>query len=478
MKLFALLSGLDYKIIGNIHKKVQKLSNIAQDCDKNTIYFCLNGRENNGADYIQLAIENGCNIIVCESSCTTLKGVTQIIVDNARKAMSIIAANFYEKPAEKLKIIGVTGTNGKTTTTTMIHHLLSKKYSVGLIGTNGAKFNGKCIDTGFTTPDPIMLHELFREMVDCGIEYVVMEMSAHAIYLDKLYGINPYIVAFTNLTQDHLDYFENIDNYYNAKAKLFKEYDYQKSVICIDGNYGETLLHDSKHIITCSSNKKADIFIENVTHNISGQTFAVQDKTGSGVISVGLLGGFNLQNSIIAISVCRCIGLTFDEIATYLKDFEGVDGRFQNYILKNCNVIVDYAHTPDGLYNLLITAREVAENSKLICVFGCGGNRDRDKRPIMGAIAEKYADYTIVTTDNPRFEDNYKIAMEICQGFVKRKHEIILDRGQAIRTAISKCKKGDIVVVAGKGAEPYIDINGTKVDYSDKKQIEKILKEE
>ena len=178
-----------------------------------------------------------------------------------------------------------------------------------------------------------MLHELFREMVDCGIEYVVMEMSAHAIYLDKLYGINPYIVAFTNLTQDHLDYFENIDNYYNAKAKLFKEYDYQKSVICIDGNYGETLLHDSKHIITCSSNKKADIFIENVTHNISGQTFAVQDKTGSGVISVGLLGGFNLQNSIIAISVCRCIGLTFDEIATYLKDFEGVDGRFQNYIL-------------------------------------------------------------------------------------------------------------------------------------------------
>ena len=238
------------------------------------------------------------------------------------------------------------------------------------------------------------------------------------------------------------------------------------------------MLHDSKHIITCSSNKKADIFIENVTHNISGQTFAVQDKTGSGVISVGLLGGFNLQNSIIAISVCRCIGLTFDEIATYLKDFEGVDGRFQNYILKNCNVIVDYAHTPDGLYNLLITAREVAENSKLICVFGCGGNRDRDKRPIMGAIAEKYADYTIVTTDNPRFEDNYKIAMEICQGFVKRKHEIILDRGQAIRTAISKCKKGDIVVVAGKGAEPYIDINGTKVDYSDKKQIEKILKEE
>lgn len=478
MKLFALLDGLDYKIIGNIHKKVQKLSNIAQDCDKNTIYFCLKGKENNGANYIELATNNGCNIIVCENSFAPKKGVAQIIVDNARRAMSIISANFYSKPAEKLKIIGVTGTNGKTTTTTMIYHVLSKRYKVGLIGTNGACYNGKVIDTGFTTPDPILLHKLFKDMVDCGIEYVVMEMSAHAIYLDKLYGINPLVVAFTNLTQDHLDYFENLDNYFDAKAKLFKDFDYKKSVICIDGDYGEKLKDISKNVITCSVIKKADIFMSNISHNNSGQTFVVQDKAGSDQISIKLLGGFNLQNSIITISVCRCLGFRFDEIAEYLADFTGVDGRFQNYLLKNCNVIIDYAHTPDGLYNLLITARQVAENSKLICVFGCGGNRDREKRPIMGAISEKYADYTIVTTDNPRFEDNYKIAMEICGGFSKRKHEIILDRGQAIREAISRCKKGDVVVIAGKGAEPYMDINGTKIDYSDKTQIEKIIAEE
>ena len=475
MKLLKLLDGVDCKIIGSTLRNVNHLTHIAQDAKKDSVFFSLKGKLHDGNNWIDEAINNKCRVIVTESSIACSKNITQIIVPDARKAISQIAANFFDRPAEKLKIVGVTGTNGKTTTTTMIAHILKEKHNVAIIGTNGAIYGGKKVDTGFTTPDPIALQQLFADMVKQKIEYVVMEMSAHAIYLKKLFNIHFEVIAFTNLSQDHLDYFENMENYFAAKEQIFKDGQYNAAVVCVDTAYGQRLKEICQKCITCSvAESNADIFIKNVAHTTHNQSFDVISNNQSVEFNINLLGKFNLQNAIVAISVCHKLGYSLEEISTRLISFVGVAGRFESYEAKNCSIIIDYAHTPDGLYNLLMTAKDIA-SGKLYCVFGCGGNRDRDKRPIMASVAEKFADYTFVTTDNPRFEDNYEIAMDIVKGFSKKKWEIILDRGQAIREAIKRSKKGDIVVIAGKGAENYIDVLGTKIEYSDTSLVKKII---
>ncbi len=480
MKLINIINKIDCKVIGSKRRNVEGLFHVADKVTKNGLFFCLNGKVNNGIDFAADAIKNGAKVIVTSTSINASK-VTQLIVSDVRKAMSQIAAIFYGEPANKLKIIGVTGTNGKTTTTTMIAHALKSKYNVGLIGTNGATYNNQTYSTGFTTPDPIILQQIFADMVNSGVTHVVMEMSAHAIYLQKLWGVMSDIIAFTNLSQDHLDYFENMDNYFKSKAIIFEQNNYNHAVVCTDTDYGRQLAKLCKNLTTCSScaeNIKlntTDIFIKDVEHTTTSQTFTVVTKTGSGKIQLNMLGSFNLQNAIVAISVLLKCGLSLDEIAESLLTLHGVDGRFECYSNNESTIIVDYAHTPDGLKNLLVTAKEIAGKNKVISVFGCGGNRDTEKRPIMGAISEEFADITIITTDNPRFEDNYKIATEVSTGFTKKKYEIILDRGQAIRRAIELSRKGDIIVLAGKGSEDYLDVRGTKVEYSDKQLVKSLL---
>lgn len=476
MRLSQLIANLQCKIIGSTNKNITHLSNVAQDCKKGYMFFCLNGKTTSGTTWAQTAINNGCKVIVCEQSVTTNKKITQIIVPDARKAMSLIASRFYGEPSKKLKMIGVTGTNGKTTTTTLITHILKSKYNVGLIGTNGVTFNGQTLQTGFTTPDPIILQDILAQMVKAGVEYVVMEYSAHAIYLQKLWGIMSNIIAFTNLSQDHLDYFENMNTYFNAKAKIFTENNYDYAVICTDTADGKKLCKLAQNVVTCSvKDSNADIFIKDKSHTTTSQTLKVVAGGKSANVNINLLGGFNLQNTIVAISVCLKCGLALNDIATSIATIKGVDGRFECFSNNVNTVIVDYAHTPDGLENVLKTANELAGKNRVICVFGCGGNRDSEKRAIMGKVAEKLADFTIITTDNPRFEDNYDIAQDICKGFAKNKYKIVLDRGQALREAIELCRDGDIVLLAGKGAENYTEINGTKVYSSDKELVKKVL---
>ena len=478
MKLKQLLNNLDCKICGKANVNVTSLQHIAQQATKGSIFFCLNGKVSSGEDWASDAIKNGCKVIVTQSSINVPKSITQIIVKDARIAMSQIAANFYGNPADNLNIIGVTGTNGKTTTTNMIAHVLSQTNNVGVIGTLGAKYCGKTVDTGFTTPDPIILQQIFADMVNCGVKYVVMEMSAHAIYLNKLYGINPQVVAFTNLSQDHLDYFENMENYYQAKKQLFTAGNYKHAVVCTDSAYGKQLAADCPNCITCNTTStNADVKATLIEHSIGGQKFNITCKSGSQVFDIKLLGNFNLQNVCVAISCLLACNLSLSQIANSMQNMQGVPGRFESYYNGKITIIVDYAHTPDGLKNLLSTARDVAGKGKLVCVFGCGGNRDTDKRPQMAAIAENLSDYVIVTNDNPRFEDSYKIAQDICGGFAKNKHCVLLDRGQAVRKAVSMCKPGDIVVLAGKGAEEYMDICGKKIDFSDKLLAEAALQE-
>lgn len=478
MKLKQLLNNIDCKVYGKTNVNITSLQHIAQNATKGSIFFCLNGKVSSGEDWAADAIKNGCKVIVTQSSINVSKSVTQIIVKDSRIAMSQIAANFYGNPADKLNIIGVTGTNGKTTTTNMIAHVLSQKYNVGIIGTLGAKYCGKTVDTGFTTPDPIILQQIFADMVNSGVQYVVMEMSAHAIYLNKLYGINPYVVAFTNLSQDHLDYFENMENYYQAKKQLFTSGLYKHAIVCTDSAYGKQLAADCPNCVTCNTTGcDANIKATLIEHNIGGQKFNLECKAGLRQFDIRLLGNFNLQNVCVAIGCLLACNLSLTEIANSMQNMQGVPGRFESYYNGKSTIIVDYAHTPDGLKNLLVTARKVAGKGKLICVFGCGGNRDTDKRPQMAAIAEALSDYVIVTNDNPRFEDSYKIAQDICKGFNKNKHTVLLDRTQAVYKAVSLCKAGDIVVLAGKGAEEYMDISGKKIDFSDKLLAEAALKE-
>ncbi len=479
MKLKHLISGLDCRVLGANNRDILSLEHVAQKAGKKSMFFCLNGRNARGEDFAAEAIKNGCKVIVAENSIVAGGNITQILVNDTRKAISEIASAFYGNPASKLKIIGVTGTNGKTTTTSMIAHILkSCGHNVGIIGTLGASYCGKHTNTGFTTPDPIILQQIFADMVDCGVEYVVMEVSAHAIYLHKLWGIILDVIAFTNLSQDHLDYFDNMENYYQAKKMIFDEPCHKYAIVCTDSPYGRRLSSDCKGCITCSTNgQPADINAQLLEHTISGQSFSIASSSGRQNFSLNLLGQFNLQNATVAISCCMACGLTLPQISNSLASLKGVDGRFESYSNGKCTIIVDYAHTPDGLNNLLKTAKEVAGKNRLISVFGCGGNRDTDKRPQMAQISEQLADYTIVTTDNPRFEDNYKIAQDICSGFTKNKYMVLLDRGQAVRKAVSICKTGDIIALSGKGAEDYIDVCGKKIDFSDKLLAQKALEE-
>lgn len=475
MKLSKLLKDVDYTIIGNKLRKVIHLSNIAQDCKDGSIYFCLNGKTNNGSEYIKSAVANGCRVIVSEQS-IGIKNITQIIVKDARIAMSIMASNFYDNPNKHLKIIGVTGTNGKTTTTHIIAHILKTKYSVGLVGTNGVFYCGKNYQTGFTTPDPIMFYRILKDMVNSGVEYVVVEYSAHAIQLQKLYGICSEVVAFTNLSQDHLDYFGDMQTYYLAKAKLFEQLDYNNAVICIDDEYGRKISKIAKKVFTCTTKKlSANIFVEHIEHTTNSQIFETNILGKKMMFETHLLGSFNIQNLVVAIAVCLKLNMSENEIADAIKSLNGINGRFECYSNNINTVIIDFAHTPDGLENVLKATCEIAGKNRTICVFGCGGNRDETKRPEMGRIAGEYADYSIITTDNPRFEDNWDIAQEISAGFKKNNYEIILDRGQALRKALEMCREGDVVLLAGKGAETYTEINGSKYYFSDKELVMKVL---
>ena len=476
MKLAKLISFIDCKVIGQKHREITHLTHLAQDCTSGSAFFCLNGKSVSGQAWLQTAIDNGCRVIVGEQSITTNKKVTQIIVSDARKAMSQIASVFYGEPAKKLKIIGVTGTNGKTTTTHIISHILKSQFKVGLIGTNGVFYGQKCYQTGFTTPDPILLQKVLSDMLKSGVEYVVMEYSAHAIYLQKLWGIMSHVVAFTNFSQDHLDYFENMQQYFDAKAKLFDEKNYQKAVVCTDDKWGQKIAHLSKDLITCSTNNSdSNIFVKSSTHTTSSQSFELQMQNKTQKFDMSLLGSFNLQNALVAISVCLQCNMTLDQIASSLKTLKCVDGRFECYSNGTNTVIIDYAHTPDGLENVLKTTQEIAGKNRVVCVFGCGGNRDADKRAKMGKVSETWADFTIVTTDNPRNEDNFDIAQDIVKGFAKNKYKIVLDRGQALRTAIDMCRSGDVVLIAGKGAETYTEICGVKVPSSDRELVNKVL---
>lgn len=467
MKLRQLLEGIEYSLRDTdlLDKEIKNIRIDHRLVEDGDVYIAIKGRNLDGNIFSDEAVRNGANIIISDNNIFFREGVK---VKNTREAFALMSKNYFSSACDDLKIIAVTGTNGKTTTCNTIADILrmaGKK--VGVIGTLGAKYNGVTEETGFTTPDPFTLHSLFSKMKKAGTEYVVMEASAHALELNKLDGINFEVGVLTNITEDHLDFFGNMDNYANAKFKLFEKGRTKQGIVCAGKEYADELLKSSQiPIKTYGFENGCDFEGEVIQKNFNGSQFKCKFDGGSMGIMTTLVGQYNLENALGSIAVCKCLGIDDWDIKKGMCCTLPVEGRFNVIKGNNCNIIVDFAHTPDGLEKVLTTARELSKG-KLVVVFGCGGNRDRQKRAIMGKIASELADEVILTSDNPRFENPYEIIGEIKSGITKRNFKIHENRKDAINYALSKYNHGETIVIAGKGAEKYQEIRGVKHPYND-----------
>lgn len=473
MKLFYLLKNINCRVLGNQNIDILGLFHRDTEVKSGGMFFCLRGTNVDGNDYALSAIKNGAVAIVTDSEIKGISGITQIIVKNTREAMSLISSKYFGNPSKKLKIIGVTGTNGKTTVSSMIYQILkfNGKRSA-LIGTNGIEFLEHKFETGMTTPDPIELNHYFSLMVKNRIEYVCMEISAHAIDLKKIEGIVFESIIFTNLSEDHLDYFKTIERYFAVKSSIFNQKYTKIAIFNIGDEFGSLLCSRiNMPKLTYAINKSADYMADDISSSSSGQTFKL-NKTID--VEIPLLGRFNISNALASISAIESLGFDESFWRPALNVLHQIDGRFNQIMVGGALVVVDFAHTPDGLLNILSSAKELAKGNKLIAVFGCGGNRETQKREIMGEISSKIADFLIITSDNPRFEKREKIAEDIVRGIKTQNYLIELDRSKAIEKAIFMANKGDVIVIAGKGSEMFIEENGEKIPFNDMAYVEKL----
>lgn len=436
------------------------------DGSQNAIFVCLRGENTDGHNFAKDAVNNGAKVVVCEHKLNVCKN--EVVVESTRKALSLMASNFYSNPHKKMKMIAITGTNGKTTTTYMLKSILeSAGYKVGLVGTEGAYIGKQFVSVNLTTPDPMDLQKVLSEMVAFGCDYCVMEASAHSIFYEKIYGINYDVSIFSNLTQDHLEFFKTMENYGNAKMKLFTKQYTKIAVTNLDDEWGMKIENGTLPTISYALNNPADCFAVNINKTFFGSKFVLNLMDNVFECEINLPGKFNIYNALAASSAAAALGIDCKYIAKGLRDLKGVSGRFNFLPLANgAYAVIDFAHTPDGIKNVLTAIKEL-NPKRLITVFGCGGNRDKGKRPLMGEISEQLSDFTIITSDNPRFENPELIIDDIERGMKSDKFVRIVDRSKAVEIAINLARKGDIVALLGKGVEKYQDINGVKVPYCD-----------
>lgn len=471
MKLLSTITE-DIKILethGNVDVYISSLSINSQDLVENSLFVAISGSVIDGHIFIKDAIKKGAKVIVYEKDLASIEhGVTYIKVEDTKEALGIISSNFYNHPSRKLKLVGITGTNGKTTTATLLHQLFRNLgHKVGMIGTVVNKINDKSYEADRTTPDSITLNKLLDMMVEEGCEYCFMEVSSHAVALRRIAGIFFTGGVFTNLTLDHLDYHKTFDEYRDAKKRFFDSlHEVAFSLSNIDDPNGSHMLKDTK----------AKKYFYSLKQN---SDFTDKLKTK-------LIGEFNLYNTLAVYATAVLLGEDRENTKELIKSLEPVEGRF-NYIKGKNGVmgIVDYAHTPDALENVLRAVIEMrgtslpaVKNRRIISVFGCGGDRDTGKRPIMARIGYEMSDIIILTSDNPRTEDPEKVLRDMQAGIAsldQSKVEIIEDRAQAIEKAVSISKTGDYILIAGKGHEKYQEVNGVKKHFDDMEELRKYL---
>ncbi|WP_242837241.1 UDP-N-acetylmuramoyl-L-alanyl-D-glutamate--2,6-diaminopimelate ligase [Alkaliphilus transvaalensis] len=431
----------------------------SQKVTPNSLFICIKGFRTDGHLYVEDAIKNGAKAILCEDMIES-DGVTVIRVKNTRRAMAKIANKFYDFPSKLLDLIGVTGTNGKTSVTYMIKSILERSgRKAGLIGTIATMVGEDTIEAVRTTPESLDLQKLFSNMAASGQDSCVMEVSSHSLDLERVEEIDYKIGVFTNLSPDHLDFHQDLVSYRNAKKKLF----YKTSlcnVINIDDADGKIIAEEVKTLSTPLytygiENDQADFKAKNIDINFQEVTFDVEGPDFKATISMGIPVKFAIYNALSAIVACHMLGIPSKDIVEALDEFRGVPGRFELIKeIKSFSVIVDYAHTPDALENVLKAARGFSSN-KIITVFGCGGDRDQTKRAVMGELAGNLSDLAVITSDNPRTEDPVRILAMVEEGINRTKGEyaVVENRKEAIRFALKNASEGDIVIIAGKGHE-------------------------
>ena len=445
---------------------------------ENGLFFCLDGKVR-GSDFIEEAEKFGAVAVVSERRTET--GLTQVVVSDARKYYALLTAKFYGDPQDRMKIIGVVGTNGKTSTAKMIEEVFTADgKTIGNIGTNGAYLGGKKLYSALTTPDPEDLYSVLKIMVDEGAEYVVMEVSAHAIRLKKVSPIKFDTLIFTNCTEDHLDYFGDMESYAAVKKSIFDENRQSFMIVNGDDGLGREIADASiSETVTYGVFDPSDVFATMIRERKTGTDFVVNLSDDIYEVKSRLLGRFNVYNSLAAMTCAAHYGIDPLVAVSVFKNMPAVSGRMEKVAeTGGADVFVDYAHTPDGLEKSLLYLRKVTKGD-LVVVFGCGGNRERQKRPLMGKTAGDIADFVIITSDNPRYEEPSRIISEIEVGVKEATSDYLAvrDRRAAIRCGLNMLKKGDTLLIAGKGAEDSQEIMGVKRDFSDKEVVREILSE-
>ena len=470
------------EIVGNKDLDISSISFDSRKVENGTLFFAVRGTQVDGHNYIEKAIEKGALAIVCEELPANLnEAVTYIKVDNSAYVLGVSASNFFDNPSKKLKLTGVTGTNGKTTIATLLYRLFTDAgYVCGLLSTIENIVDHEVIPSTHTTPDPIELNALLKKMVDKGCEYAFMEVSSHSVDQDRIAGLNFAGGIFTNLTHDHLDYHKTMANYRNAKKKFFDNLPSNAFAITnLDDKNGAIMLQNTK-AKRLSYALKHDADFKGVV--LESHFDGMMLKVNGTELFTQLVGGFNASNLLAIYGAAIALGFDKDELLVEISKLKGANGRF-DMVHCECGIvgIVDYAHTPDALENVLKTINDVrCHKEALITVVGCGGNRDTTKRPEMAAVAAKMSDKVILTSDNPRNEDPDEIIRQMKEGLdeeAKRHVLSITNRREAIRTAVALASKGDIILLAGKGHENYQEINGIKNHFDDKEELSEALKE-
>ncbi|MSR64646.1 MAG: UDP-N-acetylmuramoyl-L-alanyl-D-glutamate--2,6-diaminopimelate ligase [Verrucomicrobiae bacterium] len=469
---------------GNLDREVTGIAYDSRKVRPGEVFVALRGVKTDGHNFIETAIERGASAVIVERNGFPSRKAAKIKVEDSRKALALAAAEFYGHPSAKLKVIGVTGTNGKTTVTYMLKKILEENgLKTGLLGTVSYIIGERQIPATRTTPEALEIQSMMAQMNRADCKACVMEVSSHALDQHRVFGIDFDVAVFTNLTQDHLDYHQSMERYYAAKSMLFHTLGTSKkrgcAVINLDDPYGKRLIAD----VAVRATKVAYGIVEaaqlravDVQMSSSATEFTIEGDEKPLRVRIPLIGRHNIYNSLAALGVAEGLGIGLDRAAKALEKIDCVPGRLDKVNAKiPFHVFVDYAHTDDALKNVLTTLRELAQ-ARLIVVFGCGGNRDTTKRSKMGAVAEQLADFIVLTSDNPRKEDPREIIRQIETGISeKQKYEVVVDRREAIARSLAMAKPNDMVLIAGKGHETYQEFADTVTPFDDKMVVRELL---
>ena len=477
-KLNEILKGVNYS--GQVDSRnIKGIFYDSRKIKKDSLFIAIKGFNVDGHRYINKAIELGANSILIDQYIKNDYSIPFIKVKDSRKAMSKIASNFFGDCSKNISITGITGTNGKTSITYLINHILKfNNYSTGSLGTLGFYGPNGIKNTGFTTPESIELQNIFSTLYNGGVTHLNMEISSHSLALNRVDNVDVDIAIFTNLTRDHLDFHSDMSDYFSTKLKLFKRLSSNKvAIINFDDPYCQEIINQTKaKILTYGFNSKADIYPINIKMSLTSSEFEINYKNKIFKIKTHLSGNFNIYNILASIVCCNILGIDMHSIIEAINQLDLIPGRFESYIKKNGGiVIIDYAHSPDAFEKIFSLVKSIQPNHHIITLFGCGGDRDKDKRSIMGSISEKFSDKIIITDDNTRYEDPNLIIKQIISGFKNDNYVVCNDREKAIKKAFLELNKNQILLILGKGVEQYQITQDQKTKHSDTEIIKELL---